>query len=341
MSCNDDENKANEGASLEPFSPEGREGKFMRYAGDPELTSAYDALLPYQGIQSFLRLPLQRDLDNVDIAVYGVPLDLATTNRPGARLGPRAIREQSLLLGGFSDPFPPHKRNLRNTMKMVDYGDLAFAPGYIDEMLKVAAMHIGRMVDNNTSTLGLGGDHLIAYPAIKEHARKHGPLSLIQFDAHSDDSSIGSLNHGSMFWHACEEGLIDPTRSIQVGLRHTLPEHDFNVIHGHEVIDMKGTEIAERIREVVGDHPCYVSLDVDGMDPAFAPGTGTPVPGGMTSMQQRQALWGLKGLNVVGADVVEVAPPYDPTGQTANLAAGCAIDLMHVLAEARDMREKS
>ncbi len=143
-----------------------------------------------------------------------------------------------------------------------------------------------------------------------------------------------------MFWYACEEGLIDPTRSIQVGIRHTLPEHDFNVIPGHEVIDMKGTEIAERIREVVGDNTCYVSLDVDGMDPALAPVTGTPVPGGMTAMQQRQALWGLKGLNVVGADVVEVSPPYDPTGQTANIAAGCAIDLMHVLAEARKLTVK-
>jgi agmatinase len=222
-------------------------------------------------------------------------------------------------------------------MRMIDYGDLGFRIGSIEHMLEVTSHHIGRMVDAGLHTLGLGGDHLGAYPALKEHARKHGPLSLIHFDAHSDDSNFGGgLNHGSMFWHACEEGLIDPTRSMQVGIRHTLPEHDFNMIPGHEAIHLTGAQMATRIREIVGEHPSYVSLDVDGMDPAFAPGTGTPVPGGLTSMQQREALWNLKGLNVVGADVVEVAPPYDPTGQTANIAAGCAIDLMHVLAEARE-----
>jgi agmatinase len=314
------------------------EKKYLGYG--EELTSIHDMFTPYQGIQSFMRLPYQRELDEVDIAVYGVPSDISTTNRPGARLGPRAIREHSLLLGVFSDPFPPHEMCLRDYMRMVDYGDLAFEFGYVEDLLRVAQEHIGRMVDAGVHTLGLGGDHLVAYPAIKEHARKHGPLSLIHFDAHSDDSNMGSLNHGSMFWYACEENLIDPTRSIQVGIRHTLPEHDFNTIPGHEAIDMKGTEIAERIRDVVGDNPCYITLDVDGMDPAFTPGTGTPVPGGLTSMQQRQILWHLKGLNVVGADVVEVSPPYDPTGQTANIAAGCAIDLMHVLAAARKRTEK-
>jgi agmatinase len=320
--------------SLKNFVDTDMEKKYQGYGND--LTSIQDIFSPYQGIQSFMRLPYNRDLADVDIAVYGMPLDIGTSNRPGARFGPRAIREQSLLLGVFSDPFPPHEKSLRDRMRMVDYGDLSFESGYIEDMLEVSGEHIGRMVDAGVHTLGLGGDHLGAYPAIKEHARKHGPLSLIHFDAHSDDNYFGKIAHGSMFWYACEENLIDPRRSIQVGIRHTLPEHDFNVIPGHEVIDMKGTEIAERIRSVVGDNPCYISLDVDGMDPAFAPGTGTPVPGGMTSMQQRQALWGLKGLNVVGADVVEVAPPYDPTGQTANIAAGCAIDLMHVLAEARE-----
>jgi len=312
--------------------------KFLGY--EAEHTSVLEMLTPFQGIQSFLRLPYQRDLEGVDISVYGIPSDISTSNRPGARFGPRAIREQSLLLGVYSDPFPPHKHSLRDHMKMVDYGDLAFEFGYVEELLRVSHEHIGRMVDAGTHTLGLGGDHLVTYPAIKEHARKHGPLSLIHFDAHSDDTNMGALHHGSMFWYACEENLIDPTRSIQIGVRHTLPEHDFNVLSGEDIIDMKGTEIAQRIREVVGDNPCYISLDVDGMDPAFTPGTGTPVPGGLTSMQQRQILWHLKGLNVVGADVVEVSPPYDPTGQTANIAAGCAIDLMHVLAESRKLNNK-
>lgn len=321
--------------SLDAKQSDDMDKKYQLYGGDPEQTSLLDTFMPHSGIQSFMRLPYSRDLDGVDLAVYGMPLDLGTVNRSGARLGPRAIREQSLLLGVFSDPFPPHSRCLREDLRMVDYGDLAFDIGYIEDMLEVSKTHIGCMVDQGLSTLGLGGDHLSTYPAIKEHARKHGPLSLIHFDAHSDDTTFGRLNHGSMFWYACEEGLIDPTRSIQIGIRHTLPEHDFHVIPGHEVIDMKGTEIAERICEVVGDNACYITLDVDGMDPAFTPGTGTPVPGGMTSMQQRQALWGLKGLKAVGADVVEVSPPYDPTGQTANIAAGCAIDLLHILADAR------
>ena len=331
MNADNDKNQSVDLAEFEQLAE-----RYQNYAGDPQQTSIYDRLLPNQGIQSFMRLPLVRDLEGVDVAIYGVPLDLAATNRSGARLGPRAIREHSLLLGTFSDPLPPHQRALRKEFNLIDYGDLAFDPGYIDSMVEVACNHIGRMVDQGVSTLGLGGDHLIAYPALKEHARKHGPLSLIHFDAHADDTPYERLNHGTMFWHACEEGLIDPTRSIQVGLRHTWPAHDFNVLPAHELYAMNGREIAERILAVVGDQPCYISLDVDGMDPAFAPGTGTPVPGGMTSMQQRQALWGLKGLNVVGADVVEVAPPYDPTGQTANLAAGCAIDLLHILAEARN-----
>lgn len=309
--------------------------RYQLYAGDPSHTSMLDTFIPHQGIQTFMRLPQGRDLKDIDLAIYGMPIDIATVNRPGARLGPRAIREQSILLGSFTDPFPPHDRCLRDNLRMLDYGDISFEIGYIEDMLEASAHHIGRMVDNGSATLGLGGDHLCTYPAIKEHARKHGPLSLIHFDAHSDDTSMGKLNHGSMFWYACEENIIDPTRSIQIGIRHTLPEHDFNVIHGHEIFDMTGHDIASRIREVVGDNPCYITLDVDGMDPAYTPGTGTPVPGGLTSMQQRQTLWGLKGLNVVGADVVEVSPPYDPTGQTANIAAGCAIDLLHVLAETR------
>ena len=308
--------------------------RYFTYPGEQDFTGIFDVFSPHQGVQSFMRLPVSRDIEGVDIAIYGLPLDLGTTNRPGARYGPRAIRDHTLLLSSLTDPFPPHSRALRDEFRLIDYGDLAFEFGYIDAMLEVCQQHLGRLVDAGVATLGLGGDHLGTYPALKEHARRHGTLSLIQFDAHADDSKIGRLNHGSMFRYAIEEGMIDPKRSIQIGIRHTLPDHDFNVIPGHEVIDLKGTDIAARIRDVVGENTCYITLDVDGMDPAFAPGTGTPVPGGMTSMQQRQALWGLKGLNAVGADVVEVSPPYDPTGQTANIAAGCAIDLLHVLAEA-------
>lgn len=291
--------------------------------------------VPYQGSTTFLRAESTRDLSGVDIAVYGIPLDLGTVNRPGARFGPRAIREQSALTCGFG-PIWPHEFDLLDKLKIIDYGDLSFMPGYIDDMLEVTSYHLSQMVKAGVATLGLGGDHLSAYPELKAHAKMHGPLSLIHFDAHTDNYEAETLNHGSMFWFAAKERLIDPRRSVQIGIR-TPWDHDngFNVISANECNRMTSEDIVERIRAIVGDSKCFVSLDVDGMDPAYTPGTGTPVPGGLTSLMQREILWGLKGIDVVGGDVVEVSPPYDQNGATAIVASYVAADIMYLLAEKR------
>ena len=264
-----------------------------------------------------------------------MPLDLGTVNRPGARLGPRAIREQMTLTGAAGEIWP-HEFDLREKLKIIDYGDLSFLPGYIDDMLSVTDEHLSRIVDAGVLLMGLGGDHLTAYPEVKALARVHGSVSLIHFDAHTDCFESERLNHGSMFWHATKEGLVDPRRSIQIGIRTPIPEEsEFNVLTASECQRMTSEVIVDRIRDVVGDNKCFITVDVDGMDPAYTPGTGTPVPGGITSTMQREILWGLKGVNALGGDVVEVSPPYDHNGATATVASYVAADILYVLGAAR------
>lgn len=289
------------------------------------------ARIPYQGLVTFWRAPHTQDLENVDLAVYGIPFDCDIFNRPGTRFGPRAIREQSVYVGILGQHWP-FDYDLRANRRVVDYGDIAFYPGQIDQMLKNVEQHVGEMSARGIGTVGLGGDHLVAYPAIKAHAKTHGKLSLIHFDAHTDTHDGPFLNHGSMFIYAAKEGLVSPESSVQLGIRTLIPEGTgFNVMTSHECLEMKSKDIVQRVRDIVGDNPCYISLDVDGMDPAYAPGTGTPLPGGITSAMQREILWGLKGLNVVGCDVVEVSPPYDPSQVTSVLGATLAMDMLYIL----------
>ncbi len=290
--------------------------------------------VPYQGMVTFWRCEHTQNLEGADLAVYGIPFDVEIFNRPGTRYGPRSIREQSLYIGmpGVHWPFD---YDLRDRLRLIDYGDIAFYPGKTEEMLVNVEESVTLMSEKGIGTLGLGGDHLVAYPAIKAHAKKYGKLSLIHFDAHTDTHGGPVLNHGSMFIYAANEGLIDPKTSVQIGIRTIIPENDeFNVFTSHECIDMGSKTLLEKIRNIVGDRPCYISLDVDGMDPAYAPGTGTPVPGGITSAMQREILWGLEGLNAVGGDVVEVSPPYDPSHITSILGATVAMDILYVLAVA-------
>jgi agmatinase len=292
------------------------------------------ARVPYQGIPTFWRAEHTQDLTDVDFAVYGVPCDIEIVNRPGTRYGPRAIREQSLFVG-FTGVHWPFDYDLLKRHKLIDYGDIQFYPGQVDQMLANTEKHVGLMSAAGIGTLGLGGDHLVAYPAIKAHAKHHGKLSLIHFDAHTDTHEAAHLNHGSMFWYGVKEGLIDPDSSIQIGIRTLIPPDDrFTVLTSHQCLDMGSKAIVERVRQVVGDRKCYISLDVDGMDPAFAPGTGTPMPGGITSAMQREILWGMHGLNIVGGDVVEVSPPYDPSHITAILGASVGIDIIYAMAAA-------
>lgn len=288
----------------------------------------------YAGVLSFMRRKYSRDLTGADIVVSGVPLDIATTFRPGARLGPAAVRAASVQLAELK-PFPwgfdPFE-----TLAVIDYGDCWFDahnPLTIADSITDHARHI---LGSGAKMLTLGGDHFITYPLLKAHAEKFGaPLSLIHFDAHCDtwaDDSPHSLNHGTMFYKAIRDGLIDPARSVQVGIRTW--NDDFmgmNVLTAPWVHEHGPQKTLERILEVVGDHPSYLTFDIDCLDPAAAPGTGTPVPGGLSSAQALHIVRGMEPVNLVGMDVVEVSPPFDQSELTALAAAHIAVDLLCVM----------
>ncbi|MCW8398933.1 agmatinase [Legionella sp. PATHC038] len=291
--------------------------------------------VPYEGITTFFRSEYTRNLQGVDLAVYGVPFDLSTFNRSGARFGPRSIRDLSCYLSILGTCWP-HTYRLNEKFKIIDYGDIGFYPGQINHMLENVEAAISELCSHGIFALGLGGDHLVAYPAIKALAGQHGKLSLIHFDAHTDTVQMPHLTHGSMFYYAAKEGLIDPESSVQIGIRTSVPETPkLHVITANQCFQMESQGVVEQIKRIVGDRKCYISLDVDCMDPAFTPGTGTPMPGGLSSAMQREILWGLVGLNMVGGDVVEVSPPYDVAQTTALVGATVAIDMLHILGDAK------
>ncbi len=256
-----------------------------------------------------------------------MPFDTATTNRPGSRFGPRAIRAasiQSAWARHYPWEFDPF-----DLLACVDYGDCHFDHGTPQDTPAAIEAHAERSIDAGCAMLTLGGDHFISYPLLKAHAKKHGPLALIHFDAHSDiwpDEEGARIDHGTMFYHAAREGLVDPARSVQVGLRTTNDDvMGFQVLDARQVNRSTPEQIAELIRARVGDQPVYLTFDIDCLDPAFAPGTGTPVCGGLSSHQALEILRGLRGINLVGMDVVEVAPPYDHAEVTALAGATLAM----------------
>ncbi|MFT3730759.1 MAG: agmatinase [Hyphomicrobium sp.] len=281
----------------------------------------------YSGTHTFLRAPRVKQAKSGDFAVLGVPLDIATSNRPGARLGPDAVRCASAQLaelkaypGGF-DPL--------NFVDVVDLGDAWLDYGFpqtIPAMIEEAASDV---VATGAFLCSLGGDHFISYPLLKAHAKTHGQMALIHFDAHTDtwtprvgrDGSV-ELNHGTMFAQAIDDGLIDPARSSQIGIRTWVDDAKGMNIFDNMVVAEKGAAaIAAMVKELAGDMPCYLTVDVDCLDPAFAPGTGTPVMAGLTPRELLAMLRKLDELNIVGCDVVEVAPAYDQGGITALAAA--------------------
>lgn len=294
----------------------GQEGIFRRNPG-PDGTTVE---MPYSGIRTFLRRRPSIDFSGVDIAVYGIPFDLTTSGRSGARLGPSALREASTQLAwGAVWPwsFDPFDR-----LSVVDAGDVPFRRGQVDEMLDHATEFARRIVASGASTIMLGGDHCTTYTALKAHAERHGPLALVQFDAHRDTQESGWLDHGTFVHHAIREGLIDPERSIQIGIRTHYEEDDAITILYRDALHMlDGRAVAARIRQVVGAGPAYLSLDIDCFDPAYAPGTGTPVVDGLTPNDVIAVLRDTVDLDFVGMDLVEVSPPFDPAGITALLGA--------------------
>lgn len=292
----------------------------------------------YAGVLSFLRLPYSRDYKNADIAVIGVPYDLGTTNRPGARFGPRGIREMSASVGEFPwgvwpwDYHPADKRNI------IDAGDVGNFTAYPERLVTELEKAADKILAADARLLSLGGDHFISLPLLRAHAKVHGPLALIHFDAHSDTWEDEDLNHGSMFYHAIQEGLIDVDHSIHVGIRTPNPDtFGMEILDASQQVNMPSADVAAKIRDRVGDKKAYLTFDIDFLDPAFAPGTGTPVAGGASVIQAREILFGLKGLNIIGGDQVEVAPAYDPLGNITALAgATIAADILYLISEALD-----
>jgi agmatinase len=288
----------------------------------------------YAGITSFMRRKYTRDLSGVDVVVTGVPFDTATTNRPGARLGPRAIRNASSIMawekmyGMEFDPF--------DKLAVIDYGDCYFDHGRPQGVPDEIEAHAYDIISRGPALLTLGGDHFIAYPLIKAHVRKHGgPLSLLHFDAHSDTwaDAEGRIDHGTMFYFAAREGLIDPATSTQIGLRTTNPDTmGFNVLDAPWVHANGIDATIKETRRILGNQPVYLSFDIDCLDPSYAPGTGTPVCGGLTSHQALQILRGLQGINIVGMDIVEVAPAYDVAEITALAATQLAMEMLYLYA---------
>jgi agmatinase len=288
----------------------------------------------YAGALSFMRRKYTRDLKGVDVVVTGVPLDTATTNRPGARLGPRAIRAASSIMawerpyGMEFDPF--------DKLAVVDYGDCFFDFGRPQQVPGAIEKHAFEIISQGPGLLSLGGDHFVAYPLLKAHAKKFGaPLSLIHFDAHSDTWSDEDdrIDHGTMFYHAAKEGLVDPASSVQVGLRTT--NHDtlgFNVLDAAWVHEKGIGAVVDQVKAVVGGRQAYLTFDIDCLDPSYAPGTGTPVCGGLTTHQALSILRGLAGINIVGMDVVEVAPAYDVGEITALAAAALSMEMLYLYA---------
>lgn len=292
----------------------------------------------YTGILSYLRLPYSRDLAETEITVLGVPYDLGTTNRPGARFGPRAIREMSSLVGEFQWGVWPWDYDVRERRRITDYGDVCDFTAYPERLISQLEKRADEILDTDTALLALGGDHFISLPLLRAHARKHGPLALIHFDAHSDTWRDENFNHGTMFYHAIQEDLIDVEHSIQVGIRTPNPDSfGIEIIDAIQLNNMTNADASARIRERVEKRKAYLTFDIDFLDPAFAPGTGTPVAGGATVMQAREILLGLKGLKIVGGDQVEVAPAYDPLGSITALAgATIAADILYLISEALD-----
>ena len=294
--------------------------------------------LPYAGIPTFLGLPAAASSAGLDVAVVGLPTDLGVSNRSGARFGPRAVRTIERI-----GPYHPMQKSVpRAKVKAADIGDVPFRSRYsLEQTLEDIEAFYDELHRQGVRPLSVGGDHSVTYPILKALGRER-PVGLVHIDAHCDTmgSYDGSkFHHGGPFRLAVLDGVLDPERTIQIGIRGSANVYwEFSYASGMTVIEIEEftalgvAAVVERARKVVGDGPVYVSVDVDGFDPAYAPGTGTPEIGGITPREGLALLRGLTGLHVIGADVVEVAPQYDPTTNTAQLAAQLLFEELALLA---------
>jgi agmatinase len=310
-----------------------------RYGPPDALTSPR-----FAGVKTFARCPLVEDPGGVDVAVLGIPFDTATTNRPGARFGPEAIRSASVMLRNYN---PVVRVDVPERLSLVDYGDVPTVPGYTLESLERAREGLDPIARAGVVTLCLGGDHTILLAELRALAEVHGPLALVQLDSHHDvwDEYFGQkVFHGSVVRRAVEEGLVDPARSVQAGIRGSLVvegdaalprELGIDALSYEELAALGPGGFSQRVRDRVGGAPCFLSFDIDFVDPAFAPGTGTPEVAGPSSREALAYVRSLVGLDFRGFDCVEVSPAYDPAGVTAFVAANACFEMLSVLAAGR------
>lgn len=285
----------------------------------------------YAGALSFMRRKYTRDLTGVDIAITGVPFDQAVSHRSGTRMGPEGIRRASAenawghVWPWNFDPF--------DTLAVVDYGDCFFDWGRKEAFPQALESHAAEILNKGVELITLGGDHYISYPLLKAHAKKHGPLALVHFDAHRDVEidSGGRIDHGTMFGHAVKEGLIDSERSVQIGIRTTFigeTAMGFRIVYADEVHNSTAEQVAKVITDKVGKQKAYLTFDIDCLDPSAAPGTGTPIPGGLSYHQAASIIRRLTNINFVGMDMVEVSPPYDHAEITSLAASALVMEYL-------------
>ena len=300
-----------------------------------------NAMPRFAGLATMMRLPAASSAQGLDAAFIGVPLDIGTSNRAGARFGPRQIRAESALLRPYNmatgaAPF--------DALQVADLGDVPVNTYSLDKSLPLITAFYDEVLAAGCKPLTLGGDHTIALPILRAVARRHGPVALVHVDAHADvnDEMFGErVAHGTPFRRAVEEGLLQCDKVWQIGLRGTGYAADdfdwprtqgFTVVQAHEVWYRSLAPLMAEVRERIGPaQPVYISFDIDGIDPSFAGGTGTPEVGGLSVPQALEIIRGCHGLNVIGGDLVEVAPPYDPSGNTALLGANLLYEMLCVL----------
>jgi len=294
----------------------------------------------FGGITTFMRLPNRSEPADLDVGVFGVPFDLGTSNRPGARFGPRGIREESVMIRPYNmatraAPF--------DSLRIDDLGDIATnAFDKSDSVARIEA-YVDGLLEHGLTTVAMGGDHTIVLPILRAMAKVHGPIGLVHVDAHTDinDHMFGEkIAHGTPFRRAVEEGLLDCGRVVQIGVRGTgyaaddfdwSREQGFRVVQVEECWHKSLVPLMAEVCERVGGGPVYLSFDIDGLDPSFAPGTGTLESGGLTAPQGLEIIRGCRGLDLVGCDLVEVAPIYDVSGMTSRLAADLIFEMLCVL----------
>lgn len=319
----------------------------------PEIIDEFDIppeemekYFPAVGIQTFLRSRHTRDLEGAEVVVMGNPFDSGTSNRPGTRFGPRALREQSLQIYAYANVYP-WGYDLHDELTIIDYGDViaaALGAGATISMIEEMEKHSRKVYEAGASILVLGGDHTNPYGPMRAAAAKHGKLSMLHFDSHQDSSKTGvdHFHHGSFAWDMVNEGVVDASKSVQAYIRTYAPDQatvGYNIIHANDAMAMGPGALAAQMKKIVGDNPVYITFDIDCLDPVYAPGTGTPVCGGPTLHEVRTVLQGLKGINIVGADLVEVAPIYDGPGQITALAgATLATDFLYLMAEGKRVK---